>query len=86
MITFKSSLQSFLNQDDLILFKFYYCKEAKDLKWQDLINPEKVVVFNKINVLTSLPGISNINAIQLLWKIFESLYNLLHTENISFSL
>jgi len=55
-------LQSFLNDDCHIPFKFYYCKEAKDLKWRDLMGPEKLVVFGKVDLPKLLPDLPNINA------------------------
>ena len=78
-------LESFLRQDCHIPFKFFYCKDVKDLRWRDLMGPEKLVVFSKINLPTLLPDLPNIDATQRLWKNFKSLYDTLHDEAISFS-
>jgi len=78
-------LQSFLNDDCHIPFKFYYYSEAKDLKWRDFMGPEKLVVFSKIYLPKLLPDLPNINVVQLLWKKLKSLYDVLHSERISFS-
>ena len=78
-------LESFLRQDCHIPFRFFYCKDTKDIKWRDLMGPEKLVVFTKINLPNLLPDLPNVDAIQLLWKKFKSLYDMLHGEAISFS-
>ena len=72
-------LQTFLHEDCHIPFKFFYCKDVKDLRWRDLMGPEKLVVFNKIDLPTLFPDLPNIHAIQLLWKQFKILYDKLHS-------
>ena len=66
-------------------FQIFYCKDTKDLKWRDLTGPEKLIVFSKIDLPTLLPDLPNIDATQLLWKKFKSLYDMLHDEVVSFS-
>ena len=78
-------LESFLHHDCHIPFKFYHCKDVKDLKWRDLMGPEKLVVFSKINLPILFPDLPNINATQLLWEKFKSLYDILQSETICFS-
>ena len=77
-------LERFLHKDCHIPFKFRYCREAKDLKWRDLMGPEKLVVFNKIDLPNLFSESPNVHAIQLLWKQFKSLYDKLHSGTISF--
>lgn len=50
---------------------FFYCKDTKDLKWRDLMGPEKLIVFSKINLLTLLHDLPNIDATQLLCVDYE---------------
>ena len=75
-------LETFLHEDCHIPFKFFYCKDAKDLRWRDLMGPEKLVVFNKIDLPTLFPDLPKIHGIQLLWKQFKNLYDKLHSETI----
>ena len=39
-----SKLESFLNDTCHVPFKFFICKETKQLKWRDLMGPEKHVL------------------------------------------
>ena len=77
-----NKLESFLNYNCHISFKFYYCK---DIKWRDLMGPEKLLLFNKIDLPNLLPDLPNVHTIQLLWKKFKNLYEKLHSEAISCS-
>ena len=46
------------------------------------MGPEKLVVFNKIDLPTLFPDLPKIHGIQLLWKQFKNLYDKLHSETI----
>ena len=47
------------------------------------MGPEKLVLFNKINLETLFPDIPNIKEMQKLWEEFKMLHRQLHCENIS---
>ena len=55
-----SQLESFLNNDCHILFRFSISKETKNLQWCDLMGPEKLVQFTKINLEMLFPDILNV--------------------------
>lgn len=77
-----SRLEFFINNDCHIPFKFLLSKETKKLQWHDLMGPEKLILFHKIQLVTMFPNIKNVNRMQKLWKEFEDLHNLLQCENI----
>ena len=78
-----SKLESFLNETCHIPFKFYICKESKQLKWRDLMGPEKLVLFKEIDLPALFPQLLNVCTTQALWRGFMDLYQMLQRENIS---
>ena len=80
-----SSLEVFVNDTCHIPFQFFICKESKQLSWRDLMGPEKLVVFRKINLCILFPELPNVTAIQALWDGFMSLHKVLQCEKISSS-
>ena len=61
----------------------YIDKDTKTMKWRDLVGPEKLKLFNKIDILTRFPGIPNATLLQKLWKNFLSIYKILCLKSIS---
>ena len=49
-------------------FAFWIGKESKHLKWCSLTGPEKLVVFQKINISETFPEIPNATNVHALWK------------------
>ena len=76
-------LSQLLKNDCHIPFRFSISKETKNLQWRDLMGPEKLVLFTKINLEMLFPDIPNVEKIQRLWGGFKELHKLLHSENIS---
>ena len=64
-------------------FQIFSQQRDKKLQWRDLMGPEKLVLFNKINLETLFPDIPNIKEMQKLWEEFKMLHRQLHCENIS---
>lgn len=78
-----SKYEQFLKEDCKISFHMYVDKDAKVLKWRDLCGPEKLKLFNKIDIPTSFPGIPNATLVQKLWKNFLSIYKTLCLKSIN---
>ena len=66
-------------------FAFWIGKESKHLKWRSLTGPEKLLVFNKINISETFPEIPDSTQVHALWKKLLDVNNLLsiRPENIS---
>ncbi len=58
-------------------FKWYVDKETKKLTWRDLTGPEKVRLFQNINIPTLFPSLEHKDELQTLWKDFFYLIQLL---------
>ena len=65
-----SRLQSFMNDTCHIPFKFSVNKETKQLTWRDLMGPEKIIFFDKVNLPGLLPQLPNVEKIQAIWQNF----------------
>ena len=61
--------ESYLNDTLKISFHWYVCKDSKKLKWRDLTGPEKLKLFQNVNIDELLPGYPQ------LWKQFLSITN-----------
>ena len=50
----------------------YTDKQSKELKWRDLIGPEKIrlVLFKKVDLEQLFPEMPNVSTIQIIWKKF----------------
>ena len=78
-----SKLESFLNDTCHIPFKFFIYKETKQLKWRDLMGPEKHVLLKNINLPTLFPKLPKVVMTQTLWEDFRNLHQILQREDIS---
>lgn len=78
-----SKLESFLNETCHIPFKFFVCKESKQLKWRDLMGPEKLVLFMEIDLPALFPQLPNVCTTKALRKGFMDLHQMLQCNNIS---
>lgn len=58
-----------------INFRWYTSKETRELQWRDLTGPEKVRLFNSIDIHKYLPKLKNAAAVQDIWKEFWRLFN-----------
>lgn len=76
-----SQYEKFLNEQCKISFHFYTDKGSKEMKWRDLVGPEKLKLFSKINLPELYPDLPNVEKIQKIWKDFLSIYNLLRSLN-----
>ena len=65
---------TFLNEKCKISFHMYTDKESKELKWRDLIGPEKIRLFEKVDLEQMFSEMPNVSTIQSIWKKFEILY------------
>ena len=54
-----AGFENFLNQDLHISFNWFICKDSKKLKWRDLPGPEKVRLFQNMDISKMLPSFSN---------------------------
>ena len=76
-----SQYEKFLNEECKINFHFYTDKNSKEVKWRDLVGPEKLKLFSKLNLPQMYPDLPNAQKIQKIWKDFLSIYNLLRSVN-----
>ena len=49
-------------------FSFWVGRENKKLKWQTLRGPEKLILFEKINLVVTFPEVPHCKEVQVLWK------------------
>ena len=75
--------ERFLNDSCKISFHMYVEKDAKMLKWRDLTGPEKLKLFNTIDISTLFTNLTNPKDTQKLWVDFISIYNTLCLESIT---
>ena len=64
-----------MTEECKISFHFYTEKESKEVKWRDLVGPEKLKLFSKTEMYPDLPNVQKVQ------KIWLSIYNLLHSPN-----
>jgi len=69
MVTYKD----FLNKPCKIKFNWFIDKESKRLQFHDLTGPEKIRLFENINIPELFPSLSTKTELQKLWKDFYSL-------------
>ena len=74
-ITHIAKYQKFLNEDCKVSVHFYIDKECKTLKWRDLTGPEKLKIFNPINVPDLFPNLPKADLVQGIWKGFLVIHN-----------
>lgn len=73
--------EKYLNETLKIPFNWYVCKESKKLKWRDLTGPEKLKLFQDININQVLPNFKDSAKIQKLWSDFYEIAGLLSSTN-----
>ena len=92
----KSQLQSFnksatinitnyekiLNETCKISFHMYVDKDSKALKWRDLTGPEKLKLFNHIDIPKLFPDVTHATQVQKIWKDFLSIYSTLCLQSV----
>ena len=77
-------LEEFLNKTCKIPFKFSPSRDTKELKWRDLMGPEKLAILNNISLFKELfPQLPKIQDIFCLWKDYKALHEMLHQVTIS---
>ena len=62
---------------------FFVCRDTKQHKWQDLMGPEKLVFFGKVDLPAIMPQVPNIERIQALWQDFMHLHNTLQRKKFT---
>ena len=48
-------------------FSFWIGKESRKLKYRTLTGPEKLILFDKLNIAETFPQVPNVEKVQLLW-------------------
>ena len=74
--------EDFLNDTCKISFHMYLDKDSKVLKWRDLTGPEKLKLFNKINISQLFLNIPHTTNVQKIWKDFLNIYTTLCLNSI----
>ncbi len=65
---------AFLNNECKVRFRWYTDKESKKMTWRDLTGPEKMRLFERIEIPSLFPGLSTkADQLQALWKDFLGL-------------
>ena len=73
--------EKYLNETLNISFNWFICKESRKLKWRDLTGPEKLQLFRNIKIDKVLPTFEDAGKIELLWKNFLVIAELLSSSN-----
>ena len=73
--------EKFLNEDCTVSFHFYSDKDSKQIKWHDLVGPEKIKLFLKLIIPELFPDFPQGDKIQKIWQDFMAIYNLLRSTN-----
>ena len=71
----------FLNIKCKISFHWFVGKETNTLQWRDLTGPEKIKVFEEINIPELFPAVPQALNVQQLWSNFFQIYNVLRSSN-----
>ena len=77
-----SNYEKFLNETCKVSFHMYVDKDSKALKWRDLTGPEKLKLFNQIDIPKFFPAVSQATQVQKIWKDFLSIYMTLCLKSI----
>ena len=56
-------------------------KDSRSLKWCDLMGPEKLKIFDQIDIPHLLLRIPNATKVQEIWNSFLGIYNILRSTN-----
>lgn len=74
-LTYLEQYETFVNKKYKIRFKFSEDRDSKDIKYRDLTGPEKVRLFQNINIPATFPTLHNKTQLQNLWTNFFNLIN-----------
>ena len=58
--------EKFISETYKVAFRFFVDKDAKKLKWRDLTGPDKLKVFNSINIPDLFPNVPSCHVRQTL--------------------
>ena len=73
--------EKFLNEKCKVSFHFYTDKDSKQVKWRDLVGPEKIKLFSKFVITDLFPDFPQGDKVQKIWKDFMVIYDLLRCTN-----
>ena len=65
-----NSLQHFLNEKCNVKFSFFWVSETKKLTWRDLVGPEKVRLFENLNLSEIIPDHEKFDSVSAIWSNF----------------
>ena len=71
--TFEETYEKFLNEVCKVRFKWKQSKNNKETQYRDLTGPEKIRVFENINIPLLFPFLPNKEKLQTLWSTFYQL-------------
>lgn len=71
--------EKFINETCKVAFHFFVDKDSKKLKWRDLTGPEKLKVFNSVDIPKLFPRVRFGHLVQNLWKEFLEIYKILRS-------
>ena len=73
--TYLEKYEAFINEKCKIRFNFSQDRDSKDFKYRDFTGPEKVRLFQNINIPATFPALDNKTELQDLWTNFFDLIN-----------
>ena len=59
----------------------YVDKGTKELKWRDLTGPEKIRLFEKVDLKQWFSDMPNVGTIQNIWMKFYDIYKIIKSSN-----
>lgn len=68
-----NSLQHFLNEKCNVRFQFLWVCETKKLTWRDLVGPEKIKMFENLNLKEIIPDHEKLDAVESIWNDFYTI-------------
>ena len=71
-----NSLQHFLNDKCNVKFTFLWIAETKKLNWRDLVGPEKIRMFENLNLKEVIPDHEKFKSVNTVWTEFYSIMQL----------
>ena len=71
----------FLKEKCKISFYIYVDKGTKELKWRDLTGPEKIRLFEKVDLKQWFSDMPNVGTIQNIWMKFYDVYIIVKSSN-----
>ena len=67
---YTKSYENFLNTECKIIFKWNVDKNSKEITYQDLTGPEKVRLFEKMDIASQFPALCKAKEIGQFWTDF----------------